>query len=544
MKNLKKSYQNLNFNKVYDFLDKKVFLYGFVHHIISLKNVIFLTLRYENYLIQATIKDKNLFSKEISLESVVLVHGILTKKPSKKDYQFSDLEIVTDDICLLSKAKQLPILINSNDKIHEELELKYRYLYLRRKEINEIMLFRSKFIFEVRKFFVQNGFFEHETPLISVPTLNGANDFLISCDLNSDKYFALPQSPQTWKQLLMFSGFTKYFQIAKCFRNEDSRSDRQIEFSQLDIEIAFTSEKEIVNLINKFLKFIFKKFLNYSNFKIESLTFKKALFLYGSDKPDLRYDFKIIDFFPYLNQKAIGFLIDIEINSKQFAKIKEEVHKFFQNDYFFLYFENQKVVTNYQNFFNLDQKKAAFLFKVKSPLAIFILNNNQDTRNILGLFRQTLIKNLNFLKKVPYAFVWIKKWPMFYYNKLEKTYCCFHHPFTKTKLEKNILKSKSEAYDIVINGYEIGGGSLRNNDVKLQKEIFKILGISDAEIDYYFGYFMEAMNYGCPPHGGIALGIERLLMVILNESSIKNVILFPKTSKKDCLLTDSPLKIK
>jgi len=555
-------------------LNKKVIVYGWVQKIRNLGEIIFFDLRSEFDILQIVIKkqkQKDLYdlAASLTIESVVKVVGTLEKRVSVNlKIKNGDLEINAQELEIINYAKKLPFLINDLTKTSlEETRLKFRYLDLRNKKLQDNLKFKSKVVFLIYQFMAKNNFINITTPILNRFTPEGAKDFLVINDLKENNYFALPQSPQLFKQLLMISGFPRYFQIANCFRDENLRANRQPEFLQLDLETSFVDSQDIIKLIIRLIKFLCKN-LKLASYKIKAITYANAIKNYGIDHPDTRFEYLLKNLnrvFVKSNKNFVykGILVPFLLKNKEIEKLKLIASQNKLNEIYFLKIINQKII-------NLDQKlkvkknfflKLQEIFKIENQIQYTLIigcNNFEIVSQGLGYVRHKLIKIKNLKPNLDFEFLWIKNWPLFKKDDDNKiTY--HHHPFTspdknatlfllnneiKNLTWTKLKKLNSNAYDLVLNGQEIGSGSIRINNKKLQLKILKILGLSQKEIENNFSWFLDAFEYGVPIHGGIALGLERLIMSLKNIESIKDVVAFPKNNKKHDLLAKSPITIK
>ena len=549
---------------------------GWVEKVRDHGGVIFIDLRKDLDLVQVVIEpsEKEIFTvaENIKNEFVIEVSGLVRKRPDGKEntkMNTGEIEVCANKLHVFSKSKPLPFQLDEYSNAGEEIRLKYRYLDLRRPEMHENLIMRSEINNFVRNFLVKKGFVDIDTPMMTKATPEGARDFLIPSRVNQGKFYALPQSPQLFKQLLMVSGFSKYFQIARCFRDEDTRKDRQPEFTQIDIEMSFTSCEEIMNISEDLIVKLFKKILKVDLEKFPKITHKESMEKYGTDKPDLRnpiilHDVK--DLFIDSNFKVFKDPANDEKSKLVALKLKKDISRS-QIDEYTKFVGNFgakglayiKVNDTSDIEKGLQSPIVKFLSKTElenlvkkldlndGEVVFFGAGNKKIVLDSMSAFRQKLAEDFDLIDKTSWMPVWITDFPMFDETS-EGTLTPSHHPFTKSLstldlLEKSPEQAISEAYDLVLNGFELGGGSMRIHDIEEQKKIFSLLGISNEEAKQKFGFFLEALEYGCPPHGGIAFGLDRIVMLMANEDSIRDVIAFPKTQSAMCLMTDAPDKV-
>ena len=549
---------------------------GWVEKVRDHGGVIFIDLRKDLDLVQVVIEpsEKEIFTvaENIKNEFVIEVSGLVRKRPDGKEntkMNTGEIEVCANKLHVFSKSKPLPFQLDEYSNAGEEIRLKYRYLDLRRPEMHENLIMRSEINNFVRNFLVKKGFVDIDTPMMTKATPEGARDFLIPSRVNKGKFYALPQSPQLFKQLLMVSGFSKYFQIARCFRDEDTRKDRQPEFTQIDIEMSFTSCEEIMNISEDLIVKLFKKILKVDLEKFPKITHKESMEKYGTDKPDLRnpiilHDVK--DLFIDSNFKVFKDPANDEKSKLVALKLKKDISRS-QIDEYTKFVGNFgakglayiKVNDTSDIEKGLQSPIVKFLSKTElenlvkkldlndGEVVFFGAGNKKIVLDSMSAFRQKLAEDFDLIDKTSWMPVWITDFPMFDETP-EGTITPSHHPFTKSLstldlLEKSPEQATSEAYDLVLNGFELGGGSMRIHDIEEQKKIFSLLGISNEEAKQKFGFFLEALEYGCPPHGGIAFGLDRIVMLMANEDSIRDVIAFPKTQSAMCLMTDAPDKV-
>lgn len=538
-------------------LNKKVSLNGWVKKNRKLGNLIFIDLYDRTGIVQIVVDEKNKFFSQcqgITKESVINVVGKVVKRSNpNKDLPTGDFEVLLEELTIFSKSKTPPFLIQEQTDGLEDIRLKYRYLDLRRSNVQKNIILRSNIINSFRNFFVDNDFIEVETPYLSKQTPEGARDYLVPT--RNQTFYALPQSPQIYKQLLMVSGMMRYFQVARCFRDEDLRADRQPEFTQLDLEMSFVKQDDIISVMEEAFKFVFKKALNI-NIKtpFERMDYEYAMNNYGSDKPDLRFDYKIIDFGKYFKNTNFmifknilsknGFIKGLLIDTKELGKNEIKLLEKVALDngakgLAWLTLKN-KEVTNGSIAKVIEKEIINEItkdFKFNNGTIVFVADSLDTTLKSLGAIRKELPKVADVKLDKQFAFAWIVNWPLYEYSEEEKRFVSAHHPFTSpsietlTNFDTDKKNAKAQAYDIVLNGYEVGGGSIRIYDKEIQERVFKSLGLSDKEINDKFGFLLSAFEYGVPPHGGIALGLDRLVMIMTDSESIRDVIAFPKNSK-------------
>ncbi len=551
---------------------KRLTLFGWVKTIRDLGGLTFIELRDRSGFVQIVFdpeKDKTLHKrvKEIGLEWVLKVVGTVRERPKENindKIPTGEVEVVAEEMEVLNRSDPLPFEIDSKSEINELLRLKYRYLDIRREFMKRNIYIRSKVTNIVRSFLINEGFWEVETPILTKSTPEGARDFLVPSRIYPGKFYALPQSPQLFKQILMISGIDRYFQIAKCFRDEDLRADRQPEFTQIDIEMSFVSEDDIMDVVERMIKKVFEETLNISiSIPLRRISYSEAMEKYGSDKPDLRFSLPIIDFTDiFLDSdfklfknvikeggRVKGFVIKDKILSRKELKEIEERVKDIGLSGVIAYSISDKVSSILSKFVNDEQRNRFRNYASEGDTILLFAGKGDEFLELLGKVRLYLGNLFNLIEKEKFELLWVTDFPLFEWNEEEKRWDSKHHPFTSPSpetvelLDKDPGKVYSRAYDFVINGYEIGGGSIRIHDIDLQKKIFNLLGYSDEEVENRFEFFLRALRYGAPPHGGIALGLDRLVMLLSGASSLRDVIPFPKTQKAICPLTSAPSEV-
>lgn len=554
-------------------LGNQVFLNGWIHSIRLHGQVVFIDLRDRYGLIQLVfdstlIPESFEFVKKLSMEDVLSIKGNVRKREvpaTNKNLKTGKIEILIENYKLLNKAKTLPFVLSDRSSSEENLRLKYRYLELRMDELQKNILLRHKTYQETRNFLSHNSFVEVETPILMKSTPEGARDYLVPSRIQKGKFYALPQSPQLYKQILMIAGYDRYFQIVKCFRDEDLRADRQPEFTQIDIEMSFVDESDIFKHIEQLVKHIFKKVRNINlNDNFPKLTYLESLEKYGTDKPDLRYGLEILDLKPFTDPSNFNVFKNCEVvkglivkngakySRKDIDKYTDHVKKYKAKGLAWMKSEMGDLTGGISKFFSKELKKNIVeTFDIKNSDIIFLIGDKRNiTLNALGHLRTFIAKIEGLPKKDDFKPVWITEFPMFDYDLNENRFIAMHHPFTAPKktdiklLDTGPSKVMSRGYDLVMNGYEIAGGSIRIHKPDLQEKVFKLLGLGNNEINEKFGFLVEALNYGAPPHGGIAFGFDRLVMLLAGTENIRDVIAFPKTTSATSLMDQSPSNVR
>ena len=496
--------------------------------------------------------------KNVGREFVIQVEGEVIKREAiNKNISTGEIEILVSKINVLNPSIIPPFTIEDETDGGEELRMKYRYLDLRRSVLKDNIIFRNDLTFEVRKYLKAQGFIDIETPYLIKSTPEGARDFIVPSRINSGEFYALPQSPQTFKQLLMVSGFDKYVQIVRCFRDEDLRADRQPEFTQIDCEMSFVDQEDVLNTFEGLVQSLFKSCIDFSLEKFDRISYKDAMEFYGSDKPDTRFDMKFLN----LSEKAKGNDFKIFDSSESIYGFNIENGESFSRkeiDYYtdwvkrpqigalgliwIKHNQDGSVKSSIDKFYSADELKS-ITNSNPGDLTFIISGNKKKTLTQLGALRIHLAEKLGLRDKNKFKALWVTDFPMFEWDEESKRYHAMHHPFTSpvdNTIEKDPGATLANAYDLVINGNEIGGGSIRIHDQKLQEKVFSILGFSKKEAFDQFGFLLNAFNYGAPPHGGIAFGLDRLAAVMKGEESIRDYIAFPKNNSGRDVMIDSP----
>ena len=540
-------------------LGEEVTLYAWINKVRDQGFITFIDLRDRSGIIQVSIKENNPcldIVKTLKKEYVVKVKGIVKERESKNPkLKTGDIEIDLEEIEILNKSLTLPFELNE-ELSNEDTRLKYRYLDLRREELQRNLITRHKLELIIRNYLDSLDFIEVETPILSKATPEGARDYLVPSRLYNGSFYALPQSPQVYKQLLMIGGMEKYFQLARCFRDEDLRSDRQPEFTQLDIEMSFVDEEDIYILVSNLMKEIFKKLKNIEITEFPRMKYVDAIRDYGSDKPDLRFDMKIIDLKDIINVEILKDEVNCLVlknladkySRKNIDKLNELFKTYTDNRLLNLKIENNEVKTSFDKFItDKDKETLRKYLNLENNDIVFITSGKyEEVKTSLGFLRKHLALVHDLINKDIYKFLWVTEFPMYEFNKEENRYLSAHHPFTSPKKEDidKLLTDKencySRAYDLVLNGYELLSGSVRIHNKELQAKVFEAIGMTIEDANDKFGFFMEAFNYGAPPHAGVGIGIERLLMILQNTDNIRDVVAFPKTLKATDLMSLSP----
>lgn len=556
-------------------LNEKVTLKGWVHNRRDLGGLIFIDLRDREGIVQIVFNPD--FSQEalniaetVRSEYIVEVQGVVTKRDAETvnpKIKTGQVEVQVENIEIINKSETPPFSINEeNTNVDENIRLKYRYLDLRRQELAQTFKMRHQTTRSIRQYLDESGFYDIETPVLTKSTPEGARDYLVPSRVHDGEFYALPQSPQLFKQLLMISGFDKYYQIVKCFRDEDLRADRQPEFTQVDIEMSFVDQEDVMAMGEEMLRKVVK---DAKGIDVEGpfprMTYEEAMNRYGSDKPDTRFDMELI------NVSQLGHEMDFKVfkdTVENNGEIKSIVAKGAAEQYTR---KDMDALTEFVNIYGakglawvkvteegltgpiarfFEDKDAELLKSLTDAeagdLVMFVADKPEVVAQSLGALRIKLAKELGLIDETKLNFLWVTDWPLLEYDDESKRYVAAHHPFTSPKkedidkLDSEPENAQANAYDIVLNGYELGGGSIRIHNGELQEKMFEVLGFTKEQAQEQFGFLLDAFKYGAPPHGGIALGLDRLVMLLTNRTNLRDTIAFPKTASATCLLTDAP----
>jgi len=558
-------------------IEEKVILNGWVDQRRDLGGVIFIFLR-DRYGITQVVFEPNFNSethqqaKDLRSEFVISVEGIVKRRSPgniNPHLPTGQIEVMVNKLVILNEAITTPFPIRENIDANEDTRLKYRYLDLRRPGLQNNLLLRHRMYQICRKYFDQNNFIEIETPVLMKSTPEGARDYLVPSRIHKGKFYALPQSPQTYKQILMVAGFDKYFQIVKCFRDEDLRADRQPEFTQIDVEMSFVDRQDVFEIVEGLMKILFKEIWNKDlKLPLPKFTFDEAMEKFGSDKPDTRFDLEMKTLNEIFSNtgfkvfqdslKGEGIITGLlapgcgNYTRNQLDVLTDFAKKLGAGGLIWLRVKDEGLEAPVAKFFSDDEKKQVMeKLNAKPGDLILVLSGPKiKTLSIMGYLRLEMAKRLNLIKpESEPKLLWVTDFPLFEWDEETKRYYAMHHPFTSPHLEdvplmeKDPAKVRARAYDLVLNGTEIAGGSIRIHNSDLQQKMFNALGISKEEAEFKFGFLLDAFKYGAPPHGGIAFGFDRMVMIFAGENSIRDVIAFPKTASAVSLMDESPSEV-
>jgi len=562
-----KTHYNTDFN--IKNVNEKVTLYGWVQKKRDLGGLTFIDLRDRSGIIQLVVRpedEAHSIATALKSEAVIKVEGIISERESKNTkIPTGEIEVLVESMELINNSIDIPFEITNDTTALEDTRLKYRYLDIRRENIKNNLILRHQVTMIVRNFLSNLGFIEVETPMLCKSTPEGARDYLVPSRLFNGKFYALPQSPQIYKQLLMIGGMERYFQIARCFRDEDLRADRQPEFTQIDIEMSFVEEEDVWTIVEDLMKAIFKETKGVELPNFPKLTYNECMERFGSDKPDTRFELEIQDitevfknttfeiFKNIINDNGIINCLVVKNSSDKFSRKDLDKLTDFVKIYkakalsYLKYSENElngsiaKVTS--------DEEKKELIEKLnleENDLVLIIADQKKITKPALGALRNKLGHDLGLIDTTKCNFLWVTEFPMYEYSEEEDRFVAAHHPFTSPRREDmdKLLTDKahcySRAYDLVLNGYELLSGSIRIHDSVTQKKVFDAIGLTEEEAKLKFGFFLDAFKYGAPPHGGVGIGLERLVMILANTDNIRDVVAFPKTASASCLMSEAP----
>ena len=552
-------------------IGNRVTVLGWAQKQRDLGSLIFIDLRDRTGIVQLAFDEnteKSIFDKAFTVraEFVLMAKGVVRERATKnKNIPTGDIEIVVDEFKILNKAQTPPFEITDGGDVKAELRMKHRYLDLRRPEMQKNIIARSKITNLTRNYFSENGFIDVETPNLIRPTPEGARDYLVPSRVHKGNFYALPQSPQIYKQLLMYSGFDRYIQIARCFRDEDLRADRQPEFTQIDMEISFTDEEEIMSINEGFLAYIFKNFMGKElKTPFPRMTWHEAMERYGSDTPDVRFGFELNNISDIVENsefkvfsgavanggsvRAINVKGGAKFSRKEIDSLTEKAKHYHAKGLAWLKNSNGEISSSYAKFLTEAENNAIVerLGVESGDLVLVVADKNKVVFDTLGALRCECAKRLGLCDPFDFKFLWVTEFPLFEYSEEDGRFYAMHHPFTQPMVEDYQYidtdpgRVRARAYDIVLNGTELGGGSIRINTTEMQEHMFSVLGISKDDANEKFGFLLDAFKYGVPPHGGLAFGLDRLVTLLLGLEDIRDVIAFPKAQNASEIMSKCP----
>ena len=553
-------------------LNEEVELYGWVQRKRNLGGLIFIDLRDRSGIIQLVVRPEDKFydlASSLKIESVIKAVGVISERESKNlNIPTGEIEVIVKDLALINPSIDVPFEIGKDTTALEDTRLKYRYLDIRRENIKNNLMLRHKVTMIARNFLSDLGFVEVETPILCVPTPEGARDYLVPSRVSNGRFYALPQSPQIYKQLLMIGGMEKYFQIARCFRDEDLRADRQPEFTQIDIEMSFAEEEDIWNTVENLMKKIFKEVKNVELNDFVRLTYNECMDRFGSDKPDTRFEMEIHDITDIFKETTFEIFSNIvkdggiinaivlkneasNVSRKNVDKYTELVKVYKAKALSYLKYNDNELTGSIAKVLT-DENKEEIIKKLgltDNDMVFIVADEKEVAKTALGALRVRLGNDFNLINRDLYNFLWVTEFPMFEYSKEENRYVAAHHPFTSPRKQDmdKLLTDKancySRAYDLVLNGYELLSGSVRIHDSETQEKVFEAIDMTPSEAREKFGFFLDAFKYGAPPHCGVGIGLERLIMILADTDNIRDVVAFPKTASASCLMTEAPGRV-
>lgn len=550
-----------------------VTLTGWVSKKRDLGGVVFIDLRDRYGITQLIVNPENKnYDKAVEAknEYVLKVTGTVVERSNKnKNIPTGDIEVEVTELEILNVAELPPFLIQDQTDALEETRMRYRYLDLRRPQMQNNMLLRHKTCIAIRNYLDKLNFIEIETPFLGKSTPEGARDFLVPSRVHPESFYALPQSPQIYKQLLMVGGMDRYFQIARCFRDEDLRADRQLEFTQVDLEMSFIDEEDIFEVVEGLLKSVWKETLDMDiPTPFVRMPYAYAMDKYGSDKPDTRFEMLLENISDWAVKLGLGFLSDAVNNGgavkavvakdaankysrKEIDRLTLLAKKYHAGGLAWLKYENSAFTGSIAKFVTeeLGKELVENLNLTENDLVLIVADKVENCNSSLGALRLTLANELGLIDKDKFNFLWVVDWPLFEYSEEEGRFVAAHHPFTSPKagheefMVEHPEKAMAKAYDVVLNGYELGGGSIRIHNQEIQSKMFEAIGLDKDEVELKFSYFINALKYGTPPHGGLALGLDRLVMLLTKNNNLREVIAFPKAASAKCLMSEAPTPV-